>query len=415
MAISINWATKVFTIPQADLTLVSGTLYEMDTEAVRQEINAIMDNADGMAFEDPILHNTEVTVAGTTFARTIEMINGYSIEFSPNSAWSVRFTGSNNNLFDVENGILVQNQVQVISNNSAGLIGSKQLLDQSYYEGLRVFIDTVNGTTGTAFPRGTPGMPVNNLADAQSIISLRGFPKKLFLRNILTTSASDDLDNYDIKGAGFKDLAKLSITAGASTDNLIVEDMEFDGTIKGPITAKGVSSIVGVTDFEGSLFNCGLQGTFTLSNTVSQTRIEFIKCFSQVAGSTTPLLDCNSLANLDLNVRGYHGGLEIRNFTLASMTASIDLDSGHLVLDSSNTNGTIVVRGVGHLTDNSAGATVIRTGLVEGVELDELWKLQGLDIDNPMTVTPTTRDAGSSVSQTISGDGTTTTTVTRDP
>lgn len=47
------------------------------------------------------------------------------------------------------------------------------------------------------------------------------------------------------------------------------------------------------------------------------------------------------------------------------------------------------------------------------VLVDELWKLAGLDISNPMTVTPTTRVAGS-ISQTITGNGVTTSTVTRD-
>ena len=46
------------------------------------------------------------------------------------------------------------------------------------------------------------------------------------------------------------------------------------------------------------------------------------------------------------------------------------------------------------------------------VLLTELWRLQGLDISNPMTVTPTSRTVGS-ISQTISGDGKTITTVTR--
>ena len=122
MAITTDWATKTFTVPQADLTLVSGTLYEMNTETdFRQAINAIMAGEDGIVFEDSINHNTEVTFAGVTFARTIEMINGYSLTFSPNSQWTVRLAASNNNLFDVENGILNQNQVQVIGQNSAGL------------------------------------------------------------------------------------------------------------------------------------------------------------------------------------------------------------------------------------------------------------------------------------------------------
>ena len=48
----------------------------------------------------------------------------------------------------------------------------------------------------------------------------------------------------------------------------------------------------------------------------------------------------------------------------------------------------------------------------EQTKLDELHKLQGLDASNPMTVTPTSRAAGT-ISQVISGDGENTTTVTR--
>lgn len=46
-------------------------------------------------------------------------------------------------------------------------------------------------------------------------------------------------------------------------------------------------------------------------------------------------------------------------------------------------------------------------------KLEDLWRLQGLDPTNPMTVTPATRDAGSTIHQDITGDATTTTTVTR--
>lgn len=122
MAITIDWPTKTFSVPQSDLTLVSGTLYEMDTEVdFRQEVNAIMASEEGICFEDPIIHFTEYTVAGVTYARAIQLTNGYSLTFTPDAQWSVRFVGSNNNLFDIENGILNQNQVQVIPSNSAGL------------------------------------------------------------------------------------------------------------------------------------------------------------------------------------------------------------------------------------------------------------------------------------------------------
>jgi hypothetical protein len=120
MAISVNWNTKVIFVPQADLTLVSGTLYELDTDWFRLQLKDIEDD-EGIPFLDTHRHNTEVTVAGTTFARVIEIINGYSVEFE-DGAYTVRLAGSNNNIFDVENGVLVQNQVQIIAQNSAGLI-----------------------------------------------------------------------------------------------------------------------------------------------------------------------------------------------------------------------------------------------------------------------------------------------------
>ncbi len=122
MALTIDYLTKIISVPQADLTLISGTLYELDTNQFRLDLADIQDSEDGMWADTIFTHNTEVTVAGTTFARIIEIINGYSVEFTPDSQFSVRLAGSNNNIFDVENGILVQNQVQVIAQNSAGLV-----------------------------------------------------------------------------------------------------------------------------------------------------------------------------------------------------------------------------------------------------------------------------------------------------
>jgi hypothetical protein len=99
-----------------------GTLYELDTDQLRLDLKALEANEEGIVFLDTHLHKSEYTVAGINYARAIEIINGYQIQFTPDSQWSVRLAGSNNNLFDVEAGILVQNQVQVIPTNSAGLI-----------------------------------------------------------------------------------------------------------------------------------------------------------------------------------------------------------------------------------------------------------------------------------------------------
>lgn len=120
--ITIDWGnTYVINIPQADLTFISGTLYELDTDWFRLQLKALEASEEGMPFPVTHDHNAEYTIVGVTYAQKVEILAPYSVQFE-NGAYSVRLTGSNNNIFDVENGILVQNSVQVISGNSAGLI-----------------------------------------------------------------------------------------------------------------------------------------------------------------------------------------------------------------------------------------------------------------------------------------------------
>jgi len=121
VAISLDCATKVISIPKADLTHVTGNLYELDVAAFKVELGALMDNEDHIVCEDTFAHNTEFEVAGTTFARTVQIINGYSVTFEDGS-YAVRLAGANNNLFDMESGILNPNNVQIIAQNSAGLV-----------------------------------------------------------------------------------------------------------------------------------------------------------------------------------------------------------------------------------------------------------------------------------------------------
>lgn len=119
MAISINWATKVISVPRADLTNLGGGIYELDVDAFRLELKDIEDSEIGQVFASTHRHNTEVTLSGVTYARTVEIINGYTIEFEDvGSPYTVKCVGANHNIADVK----VVNQVSLIIGNSAGLI-----------------------------------------------------------------------------------------------------------------------------------------------------------------------------------------------------------------------------------------------------------------------------------------------------
>lgn len=123
MALSLDPATRVISVPQADLTFVSGALYTLDSNQFRKDVFDLLASENYIWMPDAFNHNTEVTVAGVTYARTLEFINGYSVTFEDTGgAYTVRIEGSNNNIFDVENGILNPTSlVTIISTNSAGL------------------------------------------------------------------------------------------------------------------------------------------------------------------------------------------------------------------------------------------------------------------------------------------------------
>lgn len=123
MTITIDPGTRTITLEQSDLTHVSGTLYELDTDAFRHAVGALMDDEMYIWLPQWVDRNPPYTVFGTTYAQKLEVISGFSIEFDDSpGAYSVRLTGSNNNIADIQGGILVQNLVQAIPTNSAGLV-----------------------------------------------------------------------------------------------------------------------------------------------------------------------------------------------------------------------------------------------------------------------------------------------------
>ncbi len=118
MAITIDWLTKIINVPRADMTLVQASpeIRALDVNSFRLELKDIEDG-EGMPFLDTHQHNPPVTVGGVTLARTVEIINGYTITFE-DGQYAVNLSGANNNVADVTN----INQVSVRSANSGGLV-----------------------------------------------------------------------------------------------------------------------------------------------------------------------------------------------------------------------------------------------------------------------------------------------------
>lgn len=116
----INWATRVITIQQSYLTLLSGSVYELDVNQLRLDLKDLEDSTEGMPYPDTHVHNTQYTISGVTYARAFQIINGYTVTFeNTGTPYVVSCTGANHNIADVTN---FDGGVSLLPNNSAGNI-----------------------------------------------------------------------------------------------------------------------------------------------------------------------------------------------------------------------------------------------------------------------------------------------------
>ncbi len=119
MATTIDFGSKVISVPLADLTLIDSDipLYEQDVDAFRLELKALEQTVEGMGHTATHVHNTIVTLSGVTYARTVEILAPYTVTYE-DAQYAVRLVGANHNIADVKN----LNQVSLIIGNSGGLI-----------------------------------------------------------------------------------------------------------------------------------------------------------------------------------------------------------------------------------------------------------------------------------------------------
>jgi hypothetical protein len=219
MAVSIDYGnSNVIDIPLVDWTLVSGTFYTFDTEVFRLALKVLEASETGMVFPDTHIRNAPVTVAGVTLAQSIQIIAPYTNEFQ-SGAYTVQLEGSNNNIWSVQDNVLVQNQTQIIPTNSAGLVVTNGLpVIQSIVDG--VWDEVLTGATHN----------INNSAGKK----LRQTADKLsYSGTVNDTGATTTV---------------VKIDSGASSVDDFYKDQTFiftDGVLDGQ--ARIVSSYVGST------------------------------------------------------------------------------------------------------------------------------------------------------------------------
>ena len=438
MAISVNWATKVINVPKADTDLIQLTpieVRELNLNNLRLIFKQIEASSVGMSFKDIHFHNPPLQVGGVTLARVVAVINGYTVTFE-DGQYAVNLVGANSNVGDVVN----LNQVSIRTANSAGLIQTREI-EHSSFNGV-VTIDPINGKDGTLYPIGTQRVPVKSLADALLIDNVRGFG----IFDIRGDMVIDNGGNYE--GLTFRGQSQTKSTLTIS-DAANVLNSEFEhATIQGVLDGGSRITNCRVRELnyvDGFIQNCVLEGPITLSGNDTA---HFLNCWSGTPGVGTPTIDMGASGSA-LALRNYNGGIRLINKS-GPESVSLDINSGQVVLDSTVTNGTIVVRGIGKLTDDSTGTANVLSGdflsptsiaaqvwdeqtslhqevgsfgeaVLVGLSAEDsarildIYRILGLDINEPLTVSATSRESGGTTIQQSISVSNGTATVTRLP
>lgn len=353
----------------------SGTASATDGTGVTLTDGAADFVADGVVRGDWVINFTdqsvsEVLTVTTTAITTRGLRNGTANSFTSGDAykvWEVKeFVLEGGNFVAADSANTAINPafttfgrfITRTSSSSATLQEQADLEYSSFNGG--VTIDVVSGTSGTAFPTGTPRQPVDNVADAMTIASARGFTK-LYVIGDLTLTTGDDVSEMMIVGQS-PVLSTITIDAAATATNAQYEDAVITGTLDAGATIKNCHTTT-LTIIEGALHDVLLLGTITLAGS---NQLDFINCWSGVAGAATPEIDLGG-SGQPLTMRHYSGGIKLSNHS-GMDPISIDLNSGQVVLNSDLTAGTIIIRGTGKVVDtagdpvysgNFNGATIV--------------------------------------------------------
>lgn len=216
-----------------------------------------------------------------------------------------------------------------------GLVNETKFLRKAVY----VDVDlVVNGD-------GSQRSPFNNITSAVDTAEAEGISEIYLTGDI---ELDRNLKNFTIIGNG-----KPKVESnGFDLKNTKFELCRLKGSFINSIVAQNCT-IENGGFLNGFYQDCALDGDLTC---VSGGEVYLSNPASSVAGTGRPTI---SMSNSLVSVRGYNGGLTIKDCNQATDRITVDMSSGSLTFDASNTDGVMVARGVTSFVDATAGATVV--------------------------------------------------------
>lgn len=212
--------------------------------------------------------------------------------------------------------------------------------------------NTVNGVDGTW------SNPVSTIAAAKTIADSLSVDRIYLVNNSVITLVAT-MEDYEFVGIG--EMMANTINLGSQdVDNSHFENVLISGIQGGTSRCQAKGCVLSaITAMEITGLSCIIADGSPL---VLRNDCVFDSCWSAVAGTGTPILDINSVANVNVYFRHYSGGLQVNN-AVATTVMSYESD-GQIVIDATCTSLSIAVRGDCTITDNGTTTSLTQDAAI---------------------------------------------------
>jgi hypothetical protein len=242
---------------------------------------------------------------------------------------------------------IVTRQIQVMSERAY----DEQFTGNSRYDDA-IYVDQTLGSSGTAYPIGRADSPSDNLTDALSIASANGIRVIRIAEGTFVGGSSlpADISGYTFEALGSNTQCVLYFQSTNINDCIIIGFSVFG-------TAVGIA-VFRECAFGGNMTACGfyydctqLSYTFTLDPT-------FLSVFRNLVVMAIMTIDYSSPSVCSAGASLEFGVIHLDNMSTGD-TFVLTMNGGELQVNSSCTDGTVVVYGDGVIIDASGGAVSI--------------------------------------------------------
>lgn len=222
--------------------------------------------------------------------------------------------------------------------------------------------------SGITHPVGTRAQPVNNLADASALGSLYGITELRVQQGNLILDRN--FDGWKFKADSINRVLDFN---GYDTTDVFIEGMSVQGYMTGDAFVQQCA-LLDITNFHANGIDCGIIGPLKLEpNTISTLG----HSMSMIPGLQSPIIDMVPGVDTEFSLRGYSGGISIKNCDTSNCKATIEFIAGKAHLLEGNTDGILSIRGVctvdGDTTSgtNVEGESYINKAVIADYVLDE--------------------------------------------